>query len=59
MNGATPTQADLKKKLTVILFNDTACVESSAVVRFAGDYAGHDAKLVTALAHGFPYPSTR
>ena len=38
---------------------DTVYVDSAGVVSFADDYYGHDAKLVEALAHGFPYPRTR
>ena len=59
MSGATPTQVNLKRKLTVVIFYDTAYVDSHGVVHFADDYYGHDAKLVEALAHGFPYPRTR
>jgi murein L,D-transpeptidase YcbB/YkuD len=59
MNGTTPTQVNLKEKLPVILFYDTAYVDSRGVVHFADDYYGHDAKLEAALAHGFPYPRTR
>jgi murein L,D-transpeptidase YcbB/YkuD len=59
MNGTTPTQVNLKEKLTVMLFYDTAYVDSRGVVHFADDYYGHDAKLEAALAHGFPYPRMR
>jgi murein L,D-transpeptidase YcbB/YkuD len=59
MNGAAPTQVNLKQRLRVILFYDTAYVDSQGVVHFADDYYGHDAKLEAALAHGFPYPRTR
>ena len=59
MNGATPTQVNLKERLRVILFYDTAYVDSDGIVHFADDYYGHDAKLEAALAHGFPYPRTR
>ena len=59
MNGAAPTQVNLKERLRVILFYDTAYVDSQGVVHFADDYYGHDAKLEAALAHGFPYPRTR
>lgn len=59
MNGAAPTQVNLKERLRVILFYDTAYVDSQGVVHFADDYYGHDAKLDAALAHGFPYPRTR
>jgi murein L,D-transpeptidase YcbB/YkuD len=59
MNGAAPTQVNLKQRLPVILFYDTAYVDSQGVVHFADDYYGHDAKLEAALAHGFPYPRTR
>jgi murein L,D-transpeptidase YcbB/YkuD len=59
IDGATPAQVNLKQKVTVILFYDTAYVDSKGVVYFADDYYGHDAKLVEALAHGFPYPRTR
>jgi murein L,D-transpeptidase YcbB/YkuD len=59
MNGASPTQVNLKESLSVILFYDTAYADSSGVVHFADDYYGHDAKLEAALAHGFPYPRMR
>ena len=59
MNGAVPTQVNLKERLRVILFYDTAYVDSHGVAHFADDYYGHDAKLEAALAHGFPYPRTR
>ena len=50
---------NLKEKLTVILFYDTAYVGSSGRVRFTDDYYGHDARLEQALKGGFPYPRTR
>jgi murein L,D-transpeptidase YcbB/YkuD len=56
MKGDRPTQVNLKKKLKVILFYDTAYVDSKNVVHFADDYYGHDAKLEAALRHGYPYP---
>lgn len=59
MNGAAPTQVNLKARLPVILFYDTAYVDSRGVVHFADDYYGHDAKLEAALGRGFPYPRAR
>jgi murein L,D-transpeptidase YcbB/YkuD len=59
MNGAAPVHVNLKQKVTVVLFYDTAYVDTEGVVRFSDDYYGHDAKLVEALAHGFPYPRDR
>jgi murein L,D-transpeptidase YcbB/YkuD len=56
MHGERPTQVNLKNKLTVFLFYDTAYVDSKGVVYFADDYYGHDAQLEKALAHGYPYP---
>ncbi len=56
MQGSRPTQVNLKPKLTVFLFYDTAYVDSKGVVHFADDYYGHDARLEKALAHGYPYP---
>jgi L,D-transpeptidase YcbB len=56
MKGTRPTQVNLKKKLTVFIFYDTAYVDSKGVVYFADDYYGHDALLEKALRHGFPYP---
>ena len=56
MHGERPTQVNLKQKLTVFLFYDTAYVDSKGVVYFADDYYGHDAQLEKALAHGYPYP---
>jgi murein L,D-transpeptidase YcbB/YkuD len=59
MKADRPTQVNLKEKLTVILFYDTAYVGSSGRVRFTDDYYGHDARLEQALKGGFPYPRTR
>ena len=56
MKGDRPTQVNLKEKLTVFLFYDTAYVDSKGVVNFADDYYGHDARLENALRHGYPYP---
>ena len=56
MHGSRPTRVNLKPKLKVILFYDTAYVNSQGVVQFAEDYYGHDAKLEKALAGGYPYP---
>jgi murein L,D-transpeptidase YcbB/YkuD len=56
MKGERPTQVNLKEKLTVFLFYDTAYVDSKGVVHFADDYYGHDARLEKALSHGYPYP---
>jgi L,D-transpeptidase YcbB len=56
MHGERPTQVNLKQKLTVFLFYDTAYVDSKGVAYFADDYYGHDAQLEKALAHGYPYP---
>ena len=55
MKGARPTQVNLKHKLTVILFYDTAYVGNSGRVRFTDDIYGHDAKLEQALGRGYPY----
>jgi murein L,D-transpeptidase YcbB/YkuD len=59
MHGDRPTQVNLKEKLTVFLFYDTAYVDSKGVVYFADDYYGHDARLEKALRHGYPYPRKR
>ena len=56
MKGDRPTLVNLEPKLTVILFYDTAYVDSKGVVWFADDYYGHDAKLEQALRGGYPYP---
>jgi L,D-transpeptidase YcbB len=56
MKADRPTQVNLKDKLTVFLFYDTAYVDSKGVVNFADDYYGHDARLDKALRRGYPYP---
>jgi len=56
MHGDRPTQVNLRPRLTVILFYDTAYVDSKGVVSFSDDYYGHDAKLEKALEGGYPYP---
>jgi L,D-transpeptidase YcbB len=56
MQGSRPTQVNLKQKLTVFLFYDTAYVDSKGVAYFTDDYYGHDALLEKALRHGYPYP---
>ena len=40
----------------MLLFYDTAYVNSNGVLFFADDYYGHDARLAKALTHGYPYP---
>ena len=55
MKADHPTQVNLKHKLTVILFYDTAYVGNSGRVRFSDDIYGHDAKLEEALRRGYPY----
>ena len=57
MQGDRPTQVNLKQKLTVFLFYDTAYVDSKGVVYFADDYYGHDAQLEKALAPRLPLPA--
>ena len=59
MSGAAPVHVNLARKVTVVLFYDTAYVDAKGVVRFSDDYDGHDARLVEALAHGFPSPRGR
>ncbi|MFI5008219.1 MAG: L,D-transpeptidase family protein, partial [Solirubrobacterales bacterium] len=56
MKGERPTQVNLKQKLTVFLFYDTAYVDSKGTVHFTDDYYGHDAQLEKALRQGYPYP---
>jgi len=56
MNGPKPTQVNIRPKLKVILFYDTAYVDSKGVVYFTQDYYEHDAQLEKALAGGYPYP---
>jgi murein L,D-transpeptidase YcbB/YkuD len=56
MNGSRPTQVNLKQKLRVFIFYDTAYVDSKGVAYFADDYYGHDTRLEKALAGGYPYP---
>ena len=55
MRGTRPTQVNLKHKLTVFIFYDTAYVDSDGVVYFSDDYYGHDAQLEKALRRGYPY----
>jgi murein L,D-transpeptidase YcbB/YkuD len=59
MGGVAPVQVNLERKLAVVIFYDTAYVDAKGVVHFADDYYGHDARLLEALAHGFPYPRSR
>jgi murein L,D-transpeptidase YcbB/YkuD len=56
MQGERPIQVNLKPKLTVFLFYDTAYVDSKGTAYFTDDYYGHDAQLEKALGHGYPYP---
>ena len=55
--ASRPTQVNLKQKLTVFLFYDTAYVDSKGVVYFADDYYGHDAQLDEGAASGLPLPA--
>jgi murein L,D-transpeptidase YcbB/YkuD len=59
MHADRPTQVNLKEKLTVFIFYDTAYVDSKGIVYFADDYYGHDAQLEKALHRGYPYPRER
>lgn len=59
MRGPRPTQVNLKRKLAVLLFYDTAYVDAQGVVYFADDYYGHDARLGRALSQGYPYARQR
>ena len=56
MQGERPTRVSLKNKLTVVLFYNTAHVNSEGVAFFVDDIYGHDATLDAALRRGYPYP---
>jgi murein L,D-transpeptidase YcbB/YkuD len=57
MQGDRPTHVTLKNKLTVVLFYNTAHVNSEGVAYFVDDIYGHDAALDAALRRGYPYPT--
>jgi murein L,D-transpeptidase YcbB/YkuD len=59
MNGDRPTQVNLTKPLSVVLFYVTVHVDSENVIHFAEDIYGYDASLDAALAHGYPYPTPK
>jgi murein L,D-transpeptidase YcbB/YkuD len=57
MQGDRPTHVTLKNRLTVVLFYNTAHVNSEGVAYFVDDIYGHDAALDAALRRGYPYPT--
>jgi murein L,D-transpeptidase YcbB/YkuD len=59
MQGARPTQVNLRERLRVVIFYDTVHVNSEGVVHFVGDIYGHDRALDQALARGYPYVEKR
>jgi len=57
MQGDRPTHVSLTQDLTVVVFYNTAHVNSEGVAYFVDDIYGHDATLDTALRRGYPYPA--
>jgi len=57
MQGDRPTHVTLKNRLTVVLFYNTAHVNSEGLAYFVDDIYGHDAALDSALRRGYPYPT--
>ena len=55
MQGDRPTHVRLKNRLTVVLFYNTAHVNSEGVAYFVDDIYGHDATLDAILRRGYPY----
>ena len=57
MQGDRPTHVSLTQDLTVVVFYNTAHVNSEGVAYFVDDIYGHDAALDSALRRGYPYPT--
>ena len=57
MQGDRPTHVSLTQDLTVVVFYNTAHVNSEGVTYFVDDIYGHDATLDAALRRGYPYPA--
>jgi murein L,D-transpeptidase YcbB/YkuD len=57
MNGNDNVQVTLDKPIPVLILYSTALVDPGGEVQFFDDIYGYDAKLATALAAGYPYPS--
>lgn len=56
MNANESLRVNLPKPIAVLVLYGTAIVEENGDVHFLQDIYGQDAKLVRALAGGYPYP---
>jgi murein L,D-transpeptidase YcbB/YkuD len=56
MNSNESLRVNLPKPIAVLVLYGTAIVEENGDVHFLQDIYGQDAKLVRALAGGYPYP---
>jgi murein L,D-transpeptidase YcbB/YkuD len=56
MGASDPVRVNLPNPIPVLVLYGTAIVEENGEVRFFEDLYGQDAKLVRALAAGYPYP---
>jgi len=55
-SGKDDVTVSLVKKVPVFIVYGTALAYENGTVHFSEDIYGHDAKLVAALAKGYPYP---
>ena len=59
MQGDRPTQVNLKQKLTVFIFYDTAYVDSKGVVLLRRRLLRPRREAREGARGGYPYPRTR
>lgn len=56
MSGNDDVTVNLARRVPVFIVYGTALAHEDGEVHFSDDIYGHDAKLATALAKGYPYP---
>jgi murein L,D-transpeptidase YcbB/YkuD len=56
MSGKDDVTVNLVRRVPVFIVYGTALAYENGEVHFSDDIYGHDAKLATALAKGYPYP---
>jgi murein L,D-transpeptidase YcbB/YkuD len=54
--GSDNVTVTLARPVPVFIVNATALAYENGEVHFYSDIYGHDARLIKALANGYPYP---
>ncbi len=56
MSRSTPLEVTVGERIPVLILYGTAIAERSGEMKFYRDIYGHDRRLTTLLARGYPYP---